>query len=230
MMQYLSNLQLLLKILEAIAALTGFIYWKKIKQSYWKWFPIYLLFIVIAEFLGHYLNSHELRTYNKNLYHYLVIPLEYCFLYWLFYKEHHSLKKLLLSFGSYGLIWIVDTILILKNAYGTQFPAGSLSMSVGNLILLILVINFFIKFLNTDRILQFKTDMMFWVCLGILIFYLGTFPYFGLRNILFLKYKALFWNYTYLFFILNYIMYLLFAISFIWGKPNSIYSYSRQQS
>ena len=38
--------------LEALSFIVGFIYWKKVKNSYYKWFVIYLLYIFFADFAG----------------------------------------------------------------------------------------------------------------------------------------------------------------------------------
>ena len=80
-MEHLLNLQAGLKILEAIAALIGFILFKKIRYTPWQWFPVFLLFIVLAELLGHHFIVIGNKIYNRNLYHYIVIPGEFIFIF-----------------------------------------------------------------------------------------------------------------------------------------------------
>ncbi len=62
--------------------------------------------------------------------------------------------------------------------------------------------------------------MLFWVSLGLLLYYLGTFPYYGLRNTFVKDFHDVFVTYTYIEYFLNSLMYLMFTISFIWGNPN----------
>jgi hypothetical protein len=60
---------------------------------------------------------------------------------------------------------------------------------------------------------------MFWTALGLIIFYLGTFPLYALRNTLVKHYLSVFTGYYYVSFVLNYCMYILFSIGFICHKP-----------
>ncbi len=62
--------------------------------------------------------------------------------------------------------------------------------------------------------------MLFWVSLGLLLYYLGAFPYYGLRNVLARDFQGVYITYTYIVYVLDILMYLMFTISFIWGKPN----------
>lgn len=62
--------------------------------------------------------------------------------------------------------------------------------------------------------------MLFWISLGLLIYYLGAFPYYGMRNVLAKEYKEIYITYGYIIYVLDILMYVMFTISFIWGKPN----------
>lgn len=97
---------------------------------------------------------------------------------------------------------------------------NSFSSTVGNLLLLILIWSFFIQLVSSNAILTFRRNMLFWVSLGLLLFYLGAFPYYGLRNILARDFKEVYIIYTYIVYVLDILMYVMFTISFIWGKPN----------
>jgi hypothetical protein len=61
--------------------------------------------------------------------------------------------------------------------------------------------------------------MMFWVCLGLMLFYIGTIPFFAFRKVLYVEHRDFFYVYWYIQFGLNYLMYLLFILSFVWGRP-----------
>lgn len=210
----------LLFILEIIACLTGYVYWGKLKGTHWVAFPIYLTFIVISELIGVYLASERLKNLNIGFYNFLEIPMEFLFFFWLFHTKSKTLsyKKLPLFCAIlYFTIWLVENI---ANFSKPMFLAEK-SYYTGNLLLLILILRYFIILATSDEILNFRTNRMFWICSGLLLYYLGSAPFFGLRSIIIKHYRNLMDPFYNLVLVLNCIMYLMFAISFIWGK-NSI--------
>ena len=71
---------------------------------------------------------------------------------------------------------------------------------------------------NKNKFIQ--RNKMFYINIGIMLFYVGTLPFFGLYNLIVKEPEI--WNIYYLYFLLsNCLMYLLFTASFIWGKPKS---------
>ena len=75
----------------------------------------------------------------------------------------------------------------------------------------------FFKQIKNDDILEFSKNKMFYINIGLVLFYVGTLPFFGLYKLLIKEIEI--WNGYYLYFMVsNCIMYLLFAASFIWGK------------
>ena len=209
-----------LHILEAAACLTGFLVWKKIKNTYWKWFAVYLLVIILIEGAGWVLNAYdpEMKAAAK-LFRYFGMPVQMLFFYWLFYKEFResSRKKLPIIAAA---IFLVAHLYDLIADHSLEKWINSFSYTVGNVLLAGLVLVFFFKYIQTERILTFRSDMMFWVCVGILVFYVGSLPYFGLYNILVKKENIhillVYWYFQMAF---NYIMYSCFTIAFLWGKP-----------
>jgi hypothetical protein len=92
------------------------------------------------------------------------------------------------------------------------------SYTIGNILLLVLLLMFFIKFSKGDEVLNYRSSRMFWVCLGIMIFYIGSMPFYGMRSTIYNLNQPLFYFYWHAQFGLNYLMYILFIISFIWGR------------
>jgi hypothetical protein len=207
-----------LNLFELMACVTGFIYWKKIRSSYWRLFPIYLLVIVCVEVLGAFTEG----DFNINLYSYFGIPIQFLFFFWLFHQYFKPLPPVIWSIIATAvyIISLVTELIFLRNE--TLF-FSSLSYTVGNVMLAILVLIFFSRFISSEKILGFKSDMMFWVSLGLLIFYLGSLPFYGLYNTIRddTKYPGLLATYWSVQMIFNYLMYTFFTISFIWGKPKS---------
>ncbi|MCW3121404.1 MAG: hypothetical protein JWQ38_896 [Flavipsychrobacter sp.] len=216
-METLANILL---IFEVIACLVGLFKLNKLKKTYWVYFPFYLLFIIVCELIGWYLSESNMLLENGKFFNYFEIPIEFGFMFWLFhqtFKNSKFNKLAVICAAIYFVCWIVDGILL--NIWHTFFY--SFSYTVANLVLLILLLTYFIRLVFSDAILTFRKDMMFWVSLGMLMYYMGSFPYYGLRNTLARDYYSLYVKYSYLEYILNCTMYLMFTFSFIWGKPNT---------
>ncbi len=211
---------LILRVLEAAACLAGFINYRKFRGTYLSMFVFYLLFIVAAEGIGEYLINHDLDHANKIFYNYLVIPGEFLFFFWLFYQTFKASKLQWIPVACtaiYIVAWLVDALHFSK----LQFFFYSISYSIGNLLLLVLILRFFGTMITSNLILSFSRQLMFWICLGLLIFYLGSFPFYGLRNTLAYNYLSLYISYCYIVYALNYLMYLTFIIGYIWADPNT---------
>jgi hypothetical protein len=210
---------IVLNVMELAACVAGFISWRKMKGSYWRAFPVYLSVILMTELTAEYFkHMYDNDRVNNNIYRFFGIPLEFVFLFWLFYQHFRKtdmrMLPTILATG-YVVSIPVDILYVSRMRYFFD----SFSYCVGNVFLLVLLMTFFLRFSRSEAILAYKSDMMFWVCTGLMIFYLGTLPLFGMWNTLIDHYRNLFWVLYYCLFPLNYIMYFLFTISFVWGKP-----------
>jgi len=95
----------------------------------------------------------------------------------------------------------------------------SINLTVGTILLTFLVVLEFIKQIQNDNILKFKQNKMFYINIGVILFYIGTYPFFAFENVISQAPYIDMWNAYYMYFLVsNYIMYLMFAASFIWGK------------
>jgi hypothetical protein len=215
----MSWLIIVLNILELLSCIAGFIFWSKIKNTYWKWFPVYLGIIFLTEITAEYLLhvKNDLAS-NIAIYSYFGIPLQFFFFYWIFYQEFRNTKNSkwpLISAVIYLICLVADLLYISK----IKFYFESFSYIIGCIFLLILILIYLASFTRSDAIIKYKSDMMFWVSLGLVIFYAGAMPFFAFRKALYVEYNDLFYVYWYIQFGLNYLMYLFFIVSFIWGKP-----------
>lgn len=206
--------------MEAVAAATAFIYMKKWKNTYWKWFPFYLAFVILSELTGITLARHNMVDINFAYFSYFEIPVEFLFFFWVFHQafktsEYNKLPKIC---SLIYLISLLSDILYFRNYRVFYF---SLSYTIGNILLLVLILKYFMELVNSDRVLKFRLDMLFWVSVGLLIYYLGSCPYYGLRNLLVYEYRDLNVYYRIFVDVLNSLMYLTFALGIICGKPNS---------
>lgn len=216
-MEAITNMIWVLNFIEIAACITGFVYFKKLRGFYWKWLPFYLLFIVLVEFTGRYLSAMNLISYNILMYKFIGMPLQFLFFYFIFYKHEyfkHTRKWIVIGAAIYLASIFFESIFLTTKSYWFN----SFSYSTGNIILLILLIVFFLKFIQTDAILNFTKNLMFWFCLGLLIYYLGSLPFWALRNVLVEKYRTVFENYYMVSLILSYCMYLSFITGIILCK------------
>ena len=150
---------------ELLAGIIGIIKWQNIKNTYWKYFPFYLILIAMLENMLYYWLPKLIVNYIDT---FILIPGEFLFFFWLFYKN--SQKKLPIIIGS--CVYILS--FVAENIFAEKINKGyflSFSYSIGNLILLIFILQYFYYLIFTERILFFYRERMFWVASGLLIFY-----------------------------------------------------------
>ncbi|NBA87353.1 hypothetical protein GVN16_16380 [Emticicia sp. CRIBPO] len=210
----------LLNVVILLSGVAGFVRWKEIKDSYWKWFPVYLIILGLLNLLAFYMIDTKNIKSNQWLVIYLIIPFEFLFAFWLFLKkaETRPQKTLILTgMGVYLLSFFIEILLKeeMKELYFLSF-----SYTMGNIFMLIFILLYFWKLSVSEKILFFYRERMFWVCVGMLFFWLGSLPYYGLFNYMVKNFMNILPAYAWLMLSLNYLMYTLFAVSFIWGKEN----------
>lgn len=207
------GLEYVLLLLEFLSALIAFFYLFKLKNTYWKWFCIYLIFIFFQEFYW-FFNIYLGKITKQEYYAFLGIPIQYLFFYWLYALK--SLKKKTL-FIILCLIYIITIpIEFYLNAVDIVY---SLNLTIGTLLLTLLIVLEFLNQMRTDIILKFKKNKMFYINIGVVLFYIGTYPLFAFYDLLSKEPYIEIGNLYYLYFRISVcLMYLLFIISFIWGK------------
>lgn len=198
-----------------IPVIIGLFTFKKFKNTYWKWFFAYLIFILISG-LGNKWIKELLSLKDNDFYIFFIIPIEFIFFYWLYAYQSLKNKKLFWICVSVYLISFVANIFIAaKNLIFYSF-----TYVVGSFLLAILVFLEYMKQIHSNDIIRFKENMMFYVNLGVSLLYVGTLPLFSFYSIL-LKDTEIFYGYYALFLIVNHLMYILFSFAFLWGKPNT---------
>lgn len=206
--------------MEVLSSIIGFVYWKKLKGTFWIIYPFFLLFVFCSELFGYYSISHHLFLLNMYFYQYFFIPFQFIFYYWLFYMNLKSSKFRnfpIISSAFYIICTVIDA---LAHAHIKHNHFLSTSFVIGSLILFLLIICYFVVLMQSTLIFKYKHNIFFWICLGLLEFYLGSAPFFGLVNIIYYQFGELTIILTNLMYVQSIIMYILFIIGFIWGKPN----------
>ncbi|MBG6132218.1 hypothetical protein IWQ47_004109 [Aquimarina sp. EL_43] len=214
MLNYYPIMHKILLVLQLFAAIVGFIYIFRLRNSYWKWLSIYLIFIFIQESFWT-LNTYSLDSINIKYYAFIGIPIQYLFLFWLYAYKSLNNRKL---FYFFSFIYL-STYLPIELYFGKINLVYSINLTAGTILLTFLVVLEFIKQIKNDNILEFTKNKMFYINVGVILFYIGTYPYFAFYDVLSKEPYIEIWNAYYLYFLVsNYVIYLLFTASFIWGK------------
>ena len=209
---YLLKLLLGLEFLSCITAVFCF---KKLNGSFWMYFCFYLIVLTLSDFFVADI-SKVTDIKKQHIYAYFIIPLQFIFFYWLYAYQSLQRKRI---FWFFILLYILSFIPI-ELYFARLKVVYSFNYTIGSFLLMILVFLEFQKQIKNDAILYFKQNKMFYINIGIMVFYVGTLPFFGLYNLLVKEPEI--WNMYYLYFLLsNCLMYLLFTASFIWGKTKS---------
>lgn len=214
----MNPLLFVLYFFEMTACITGFIFWDKTKKTFWRVFPIFLLYIVLRETIV------QVFTINNNIhtinifYNFLFTPVEFIFFYWLFYKnlEKTKFKQLPIACSFFYLTtFIID---LFSHHFVQQNYFQYFSYTIGNLFLLTLAVCFFYIFIKGDTILKFKYNMFFWVCIGLLVYRIGSVPYWSFFGVLSDMYVNLLSTLKNVMLFGNIGMYVFFTIGFLLGK------------
>jgi hypothetical protein len=200
---------------EFLAALIAVLYFKKVKNTYWIWFAYYLIFIFCAELLSKTILSDSIEL-KKYYYNFFIIPIEFLFFYWLYAIKSLGKKKLFYVISSLYLLSYFPLVFF-------KVPLGIISSPnyvIGTLLLGVLILLEFLNQIKSDEILYFKQNKMFYINVGVVLFYVGTLPFYAFHYVLLTKNITLWNNYGTFALAACACMYFLFAASFIWGKPN----------
>ncbi len=201
---------------EFLSAFVALLYFRKVKDTYWKWFAYYLIFIFCAEMISAiYLEN--FAGIKKYYYNYFVIPVEFIFLYWLYAVKSLAKKRQFFVCSSIYLICLLAYILF----FDKPSSVSSINYIIGTLVLMIMITQEIIKQIKSDKILFFKENMMFYINFGIILFYIATLPFYAFNEVLYKESRSIWEAYSNVTLISCSLMYFLFAASFIWGKPST---------
>lgn len=213
-------LRSLIIIFQIAAALTGLLLMNKWKTTPVRYFIIYLFVIALCEIAGYFLGENHLYITKGYLYKYGVLPFEFFFFSFFFYKilDSKISKRVITTCALLFLLCWIFEIIFLDNQY---LPFSSFSYSVGNLFLLIYIFSYFNCLAVSEKILFFYKEPFFWITAGLMIFYLGSFPYYLIFNTIAKNYyRTIYLPYHLIVIFMNYLMYSIFTFALICTKPS----------
>lgn len=213
---------LVLNGFELLSCIVGMVYYRKLKNTKWRWFVVFLLFTFATEMVAKYIN-HFGKGSSSFIYIYFNLPGTFLVFLWLFYKWFtRSRIRWIAVTGMimYVLAWGTEEIFFKKTA--TYF--GTLSYQVAAIFLLLLSIVYYITLTQSQSVIHYQKDSMFWIVTGILIFYFVNSPMNIVRNQLNKNNPVLFFTLWKFSIVSDCLMYILFIIGIKWGNPKSSYS------
>ncbi len=211
---------ILLHLCELTSAIVSIWYFNTRKKGA-RYFMLYLCFIVLAELIGFLLRLQPTRIYNTYFFSFFVIPIEYIFFYW--YLMFSSFQKKYYWFSAIMSIVYIASIM-LEYHFKEEIVFLSLSYMIGAIGMLLSILINLSFHLNHKNMAEIKKEQTMYISIGLLIFYVGTFPYFGLKNYLLTYYINVYTVYWFVYMVFNCIMYCMFTYSFLCNRRTSISS------
>jgi len=209
----------LMKFIELLTAIIGSVYYNKYKHTFLKYF-LYLLWLVVGvEFSMWALKYFEIRSQNNFVYNVLT-SVQYIYFFLLYQKtiKTKSYKRLISYFLIIFIAAITINFLWIQKLMATS-PFHSYTFTLGALLLITSIGLFFVEVLNSEKVLYFKRYLMFWVSVGLVLFYTSIIPYIISLNFLPDFRTSSTW-FT-IIFVINLVMYGCFSIGFIVSKKLS---------
>ncbi len=209
---WVENISIVVKLLYGVSAIASIIYWYKYKDTALRYFPILLVLTFFLEFYGEWL--YVTLGYNALFYN-LYNSLFFLFFYHVFrsFIKNRNFKKWILYSA---ILFLAATFIDPFFESFIDFPQ-LLSYIVGGCVLIFCIILYYIEILTTSKILVIKHDILFWISVGLLLFYVGYLPikftrtFFASSQDLFMTLRLVHW-------ILIFIMHSCFIIGFVWTK------------
>ncbi len=197
-------------------ALIGSIYYYKYKDSLLKHFIFYLWFIVLMEYSGFIIRKYFEIQSNHLLYNVFYV-ISFAYLFYLYNSVLKKKKKIV----KYSYIVYIITLIIYGFFVGDINEFQTIPYVVGASLLILAIIFYFTEILATEKVLHTKKNLLFWISVGLLLFYVGSIPF-----TITINYYANIKGVSYLFAI-NYsliiVLNLCYIIGFIWSNKKQLY-------
>jgi hypothetical protein len=195
-------------------------YFKK-EAAYLRLFPFFLLISIIIEISGYLIAE---KGGDTNLLYNCFSIFEFVFYFFVLHEiiQNTRAKKII-----FHAAWIY-VILVILNFIFVQKITGFASMTyaLGCLVIVAICIFYFLELFQLSQSVDLLRQPAFWICSGLLFFYVCTFPIFGLANYLRSFPAIITGNLAGIINLLNVFLYSSFTIAFLCRvKMKSMSSY-----
>lgn len=214
----MGKVELILNISEIIAAIVATIYYFKYRKKNLKFILIILWLSVFTEYLSIYMYENKVLMYNgKNNYwlYNIMYPL-WKFLYLYIYFNALNIKAYKNWVKSFMMLYLIALCINWIFLQNFLRDLESYSRIFGCLLVSISAIFYLLELLRSDKIIVFHKKTLFWISIGLMLFYSGSVPFIIMRD--FYSDYDYIHNIFLVRYILGIVMYLLFTFGFIWSK------------
>ncbi len=152
-------------------------YFRGEKEGYLKSFPVFLFISIVVEIVA-YLLAAKIRA-NTILYNCFGI-FEFVFYFFVLHEVVHNEKAKKVIFH---ISWVYVLLVILNFIFVQKITGfASMTYALGCLVIVAVCIYYFLELFQVSRSVNLLRQPAFWICSGLLFFYVCTFPIFGLLN------------------------------------------------
>jgi len=161
-------------IMQFLAAIIGSFYFYKYRDSFLKYFPLFLWVTFLVEISAYLVRKLDITNNNAIIYNiYCVLAFLYLFN---LYKTSINDKNKKNTLKVFSILYII--ILIISGFYENYLTEPQTISYVFAEITLILGISFYlIEILKSEKALYANKSLLFWISLGLLLFSVGTIPF-----------------------------------------------------
>lgn len=192
-----------------LASLT--LYLRRGIPLYLKLFPILLAITLTVEIIGWIMSD---NGEDATMLFYLFSVFEFEFYFYILYHIIRTRK------ARRVVIYVIAIypVLALFNIYFVQVNAiPSISYSVGCLLVVGICIYYFYELFHLPSSVNLIREPAFWVCTGLLFYYICSFPLFGLSSLLLTASSIILKNISTILMMMNALLYTLFTVGFLCG-------------
>jgi hypothetical protein len=185
------------------------LYLRRPVELYLRLFSFYLLFDCLTEFITNYL---ALRRHNTVLLSSLTSLLQFCFYIYILrevIRGRKAKRVFLYCLVIFPLIFAGNIFLVQKSQV-----FQTITYSLGCLLVASACIYYFWELFQSKIYVNLAREPVFWICSGLLFFYVCTFPVIALVNFIKMDYSIL-GTLEIILDILNILLYLSFTIAFL---------------
>jgi len=192
----------------ALTTIFALFYYKKFKNTIYKFFVIYLIYALFTDLLGFLIgNVYKMESFPIYNTYTIITFLFYFSFYKKLFKKERNVKIMTWFLILYVLFTVFD-IIILKSHFLSFTPNN---LVFGAILLIITQILFLMEIINDEKIVfNIKKSFIFWISIGVLLFYIGIIPIMVSAD--FLQFNGIFDT---ILLVINAIMYGCFIAGFI---------------
>lgn len=186
------------------------------KNTALRYLPIILFLTIATEYVGYFIKyAYPDINYAVFNTYYLI---HFSFFFYVFMEMIDDVKfknYIKIGIGIFWLVFLSDLVFtgIFEDSFARTYITGA-----G--ILVFCIILYYVNILQSTRVLVIKNDLLFWVSVGLFLFYIGYIPIKIIKT-WFFKSSNFFNHLLVIQFSLIIIMYLCFLTGFLWMKKRS---------